>query len=76
MAKIRKTAEEIEALLLEELRKVEHCEGARSVIIRTFVDGSWAIAFFNAGRSDPDTCQRALWDIEPRLQEQYDLADS
>jgi hypothetical protein len=78
MAKMLKTQAELEAILLTELRRVEHCEGATMVSIYRLsdekADANWTIANFNPGTSGTDSCERALNEIERRLQRLYDLA--
>jgi hypothetical protein len=73
-------AEEIEALVLSELRKQPHCEGAVRVIIRPYPEphpithAHWAPTNINPGTSGVEVCQRALWDVCERLGEEYELA--
>jgi hypothetical protein len=68
MAKVLTTQAELEAILLSELRRVEHCEGATMVSTYRMsdekVDANWSVANFNPGTSGTESCQRALVEIE------------
>ena len=78
--KEKKTRVELEWLVLSVLRKVRGCGRSVSVTIyaqNADIDGAtWNVGSFNAGQSDMGTCADALGEIVPRLQEQYDLAES
>ena len=78
MAKALKSQQEIEALLLSELRQAEGCEGATAVLIYPLAnelgDATWSVASVNPDTSDADRCLSALAEIEARLQRLYDLA--
>ena len=73
-------AEEIEALVLDELRKRRHCEGVMRVIIAPHPEphpvtrAHWASAKVNPGISGMDVCQRELWDVCAQLGREYELA--
>ena len=78
MAKALKSQQEIEALLLSELRQAEGCEGAAGVSIYPLanerVEATWSVASVNPGTSGIDRCLNVLAEIEARLQRLYDLA--
>jgi len=80
MDKKNAPAEEIEALVLSELRKRRHCEGAVRVIIGPYPEihpitrAHWAPTNINPGTSGVEVCQRELWDVCERLGREYELA--
>jgi hypothetical protein len=76
MAKERKTARDLEALLVAEARKARECEGLTGVTVQGIadprVDYTWNVAHaHNATRM----CERIIVNIETRLQKIYDLTD-
>jgi hypothetical protein len=77
MAKTLKGVSELEAILLVELRKTPHCEGASSVSVYRLAEGrvdtNWTVAGFNAGTSGRANCEAALDEIERRLHRLYAL---
>jgi hypothetical protein len=77
MEKQPKTKEEIERLIIAEMKTFAHCEHAVGVIVVPIDDctstASWTVARFNAGRSDRDACDGALQIIVPRFQRAYDV---
>lgn len=77
MAKTLKGVPELEAILLAELRKTPHCEGASSVSVYRLAEGrvdtNWTVAGFNAGTSGRTNCEAALDEIERRLHQLYAL---
>ena len=76
MAKERKTAEELAALVFAEAQKARECEGLTGVTVQRIddesVDYNWNVSF--AHNSTP-MCDRMIVDIETILQQLYDLAD-
>ena len=78
MTKALKSHQEIEALVLSELRQAEGCEGAAGVSVYPLADerveATWSVAAFDPGTSGIDRCQNVLAEIEMRLQRLYDLA--
>jgi hypothetical protein len=74
MAKERKTAHELEALVFNEARKARECEELTGVTVRGIadprVDYTWEVSF--AHNSTP-ICERIIVDIITRLQQRYDL---
>jgi hypothetical protein len=77
---VKKKRSELQSMVLEELRKVPHCEGATSVTVVGLNDArvaeTWTVSNFNAGQADQGSCEEALWRIVPRLQQKFDIADS
>jgi hypothetical protein len=77
MEKQPKTKEEIERLIIAEMRTFANCENALGVIVVAIDDdadiATWTVARFNAGRSDHDACDGALQIIVPRFQRAYDV---
>ena len=77
MRKAVRTPEELNALLVAELRRVPGCEGAawvRVYRLRKHIRGkNWLAAFLGAGSADKGNCARALIEIERRLQAEFDV---
>ena len=77
MEKQPKTRDEIERLIVAEMKTFLDCENAFGVVVISTIDQShaatWTISCFNPGRSDGDACNCALQDIVPRLQRTYDM---
>src|SRR6516164_2566363 len=75
MAKERKPAYELEALIFNEARKARECEGMNSVTVREIadarVDYNWQVSF-NA----TPACAQVIADVVTRLQQRYDLAET
>ena len=76
MEKLPKTKEEIAQLIITELRSFD-CMSVLGIVIVPIVDHAhaptWTVSCFNAGKSDGETCDRALQHIVPRFQRIYDL---
>jgi hypothetical protein len=79
MRKSARTPQELNAMLLAELRRVPGCEGAAWVgiyMLRKHIRGrNWLAAFFNPGTADKQACARAMPGIEARLQVQFDAVE-
>jgi hypothetical protein len=77
MEKLPKTKEEIEHLLLAEMKTFEDCEHALAVFVVPIVDhddaATWTVSYFNPGNSDEGACDCALQCIVPRFQRAYDI---
>ena len=75
MAKERKTAKELEALVFAEVQKARECEGTTGVTVRGIVDPrvdyNWEVSY--AHNSTP-MCERLIAEIVARLQQRYELA--
>jgi len=73
MAKERKTAYELEVLILNEARKARECEGMTGVTVGEIADAridyNWEVSF----NSTP-ACAQIIANIVTRLQLRYDLA--
>jgi hypothetical protein len=73
-------SEELEALVLSELRKRPHCRGATRVIVRPCIEphpithAYWAPANVHPGMSGIEICQREVWHVCERLGYDYELA--
>jgi|AmaraimetFIIA100_FD_contig_81_1424755_length_2148_multi_3_in_0_out_0_4 hypothetical protein len=76
MAKQRKTARDLEALVVAEARKARECEGMTGVSVQRIaderVDYTWNVS--HAYNATP-MCERIIVNIETRLQKLYDLSD-
>ena len=78
MARLLRTKEELEQLVIEELRTFETCEDASAVVVVRITDpgeqATWTVSCFKAGPADGPACERALQEFVPRFQELYDMA--
>jgi hypothetical protein len=76
--KLPKTKDEIQQLILAELRTFTDCEGAWGVVVIPIVADNggttWTVSRFNGGASDAYACDRALQRIVPHYQQLYHLA--
>jgi hypothetical protein len=81
----------LQRLLLEQLKAVPGCEGARCVVItipasaRTGGDAgataridapNWRIGIFDSGTSSIGACRKAIAEIEARLAQDYTVTDN
>lgn len=77
MDKLPLTKQQIEELILAELKTFPHCAKAKEIAIVAVNDhamtANWTVSCFNPGRSDGDACDRALQDIVSRFQRVYDM---
>jgi len=73
-----KTKDEIQRLIIAELRTCAECENAWGIIVVPVVDdlgiATWTVSRFHRGQSDAHACDRALQRIVPHYQRLYDLA--
>lgn len=76
--KLPKTKDEIQRLIIAELRTCEECENAWGIIVVPVLDdlgiATWTVSRFHRGQSDAYACDRALQRIVPHYQRLYDLA--
>ena len=79
MDKLLKTKDEIQRLIIAELRTCEECENAWGIIVVPVIDdlavATWTVSRFHRGQSDGYACDRALQRIVPHYQRLYDLAE-
>jgi hypothetical protein len=77
MDKAPKTKEEIERLLIADLRSFPGCDQAVHVVVVSVEDhtdpANWTVSCFDHGGSDGEACDRALQHIVPRFQRVYEL---
>jgi hypothetical protein len=77
MAKLPMTKEEIERLVIADLRSFPDCRKAFAVIVAPIVDpdsaATWTVSRLHNGGSDGEACDRALQHIVPLFQRSYDL---
>ena len=77
MEKTPKTKDEIQRLIVAELRTFTDCENALGIVVVPIADGAdaatWTVSCFHRGRSDGYACDRALQRIVPHFQRVYDL---
>ncbi len=77
MEKLPKTKEEIQRLIVAELRTFADCENALGIVVIQIVDPTdattWTVASFDCGKSDGYACDRALQRIVPQFQRVYDM---
>jgi hypothetical protein len=73
--KLPKTKEEIQRLIVAELRTFVDCETALGIIVTPIVDdaATWTVSCFHRGESDGYACDRALQRIVPQFQQLYDM---
>jgi hypothetical protein len=74
--KVPKTKNEIEMLIVAELRDCQDCESARGVVVITVegdYDANWTVSQFNRGESSAYACDQALQPIVPHYQRLYRL---
>jgi hypothetical protein len=75
-ARAPKTRDEIEVLLLAELRSHD-CEAAIAVWVVADDDprtgANWTVSFYDAGTADRVSCGLVMDDIVPRFQSFYEL---
>ena len=78
MDKLPKTAAELEALVLAELRAVPECADARHVTVIAYDDfqasSNWQVASFNPGASDWGRCEGAMCAIVDQLQRRFEIS--
>jgi hypothetical protein len=71
------TKEQIERLIVGDLQGFPGCGDALAVVVVPVhsqgATVNWTVSSFNPGRSDGDTCDRALQHIVPHFQRVYDL---
>jgi hypothetical protein len=76
--KIPKTKDEIQRLIIAELRTFAQCEKAWGIVVAPIVDdtgvATWTVSRFHRGQSNEYACDRALQRIVPHYQRLYDLA--
>jgi hypothetical protein len=77
--KIPKTKDEIQRLIIAELRTFAQCERAWGIVVVPIVDhtgvATWTVSRFHRGQSSAYACDRALQRIVPHYQRLYDLAE-
>jgi hypothetical protein len=75
--KLPKTKEEIQRLIVAELRTFADCETAVGIVVTPIVDdaadATWTVSCFHRGASDGYACDRALQRIVPHFQQLYDM---
>ena len=77
MEKLPKTKEEIERIIISEMKTFADCENALGVVVVPIVGhdhtATWTVSCFNPGKSDGEACDGALQLIVPRFQRAYDI---
>jgi hypothetical protein len=74
--KVPKTQNEIEMLIVAELRDCQDCETAWGVVVIAVEgddDANWTVLQFNRGESSAYACDQALQRIVPHYQRLYQL---
>jgi hypothetical protein len=76
--KLPKTKDEIQRLIIAELRTCEECERAWGIVVVPVADdisiATWTVSRFHRGQANAYACDRALQRIVPHYQRLYDLA--
>jgi len=71
---------ELNEIVLSEIRKREGCEGVNAVVILETRDprsaGNWVISIVVADNGDPAAVQRATTEVQRHLQARYQLETS
>jgi hypothetical protein len=74
-----RTKDEIQRLIVAELRTFADCESALGIVVIPIVDdvdaATWTVSRFHRGGSDGYACDRALQCIVPHFQQLYDLVE-
>ena len=77
VGKLPKTKEEIERLIIAELRTFAGCVMVVGIVVTPIVDytedATWTVSRFDSGKSDGYACDRALQRIVPHFQRVYDM---
>ena len=74
MAKPKKTANELEALLLERIRKERRCEDVQGFEVGPGPRGiGWIVTSCRLGKAGEFPVEEALSKVLPRLQAEFDL---
>jgi hypothetical protein len=72
-----RTKEEIQRLIVAELRTFADCESVLAIVVIPIVGdadtATWTVSRFHRGESDGYACDRALQCIVPHFQQLYDL---
>jgi hypothetical protein len=80
MPKPIRTRHELEQLIVSAVRQRPDCDGFQSIALHPVVGPSargkfnWAPGVCDYGEASPASCEAALREIIPRLQQRYDLA--
>lgn len=72
------TAKELEQMMIDELDKIEDCQGVKSIAINIMKEPgypNWDTSFVNYGDGDKYHCNSALPGIVKRLQAEYEMID-
>ena len=76
--KLPKTKDEIQRLIIAELRTCAECERAWGIVVVPVADdisiATWTVSRFHRGQSNGYAFDRALQRIVPHYQRLYDLA--
>ena len=74
MPKMKKTADELEAMVLELVRKERRCEEVQGVTVARDPRGvGWIVTQYRLGNAGEFPFQEALEKVLPRLQREFDL---
>ncbi len=77
LGKLPLPKDEIERLIISDLRTFAGCEQAVRVVVVAIENvrapASWTVSCLDIGRSDGEACDRALQHIVPSFQRVYDL---
>ena len=70
------TTKELEQMMIDELDKIEECQGVKSISIYNVIEPghpNWSPGFANFGDGDAHLCKSALPGIVKKLQAEYEL---
>jgi hypothetical protein len=78
MPKAQVPADELQTLIVQGVRRHEHCDDFRSINFLRTADiqgANWSIGSVDYGNASPEMCDSALRDIIFTMQKDYDLLD-
>ena len=77
MPKAQVPMDELEALIVQAVRRRDHCQGFQSVELLATTDGpegNWRVGKADYGSSELQACDHALGEVLPQMQRDYDLS--
>jgi hypothetical protein len=78
MPRLRLTIDEMQKLLLDDIRSRPRCAGVAAVLVkldRKALANNWTIGPIAYGTADPDVVDKAAANTQARISPHYDLTD-
>jgi hypothetical protein len=79
MPKLRLTIDEMQKLLLDDIRSRPRCAAVAAVIVKRInseiLANNWTIGSIEYGTADPDVVAKAAINTQARISPHYDLTD-